>query len=199
MGATGDLMIPQNRLSTTPVRSGLRLENPQPSLTRALHRGGIAIGDPSQGFDVQTWTAETNGLVVTLAAGAGAATPLFTGTGITELSLAFDQNMRPFVAFVEGGIARFRWFDPTANDFVVTTLPAGAVSPRCTLDDYRPMQLARSDIIIAYLVGRTLFFRAQRDRYLVEYLLQTGMFNRLQSVSMGLNNRLHFVLGEALA
>jgi len=191
-------MIPQQRLSTTPVRSTFVLQRPQPTLTRSRHLGGIAVGDASQGFNVQVWTLETNGTTVTLAGELVAPVTLFTGTGITEVSLAFDLNMRPFVAFVAGGVAQFRWWDSTVQQFVITPIRTGAIRPRCTLDDSRPGQSQNADVILAYMVGSALFFRAQRDRYTIEYPLATGLFNLLDAVGMGVNLRLHFALGAAI-
>jgi len=192
-------VIPGNRLSSQPRPAPLLLDNPQPTLRESRHRGGVALNDASQGLDVRTWVCRTDGTAVTLEAAGVPATTLFTGTGITEVSLAFDQNMNPFVAFVDSSGPRFRWFDPVVSQYVITALPAGSTNPRACLDDNRGTQSAASDVIIAYVRAAVLHFRAQRDRYLVEYTLSTGLFRPLRAVGMNRGLRLQFQLGDTPA
>lgn len=188
-------MIPQMRLSTTPQPAALLLPDPQPRLTTSRARGGVALNDASQGLNVQTWTLSTDGTSVTIEGETVPQSVLFTGTGITEVSLAFDQNMRPFVAFVDGGGAKYRWFDPVDSTTKITPIGAGVVTPRCCLDDFRPSQTNASDIILAYVRGGSLFYRQQRDRYLVEYPLGLPA-QALNFVGMGVNLRLQFEVVE---
>lgn len=185
-------MIPQQRLSTTNLRGAfLAPDNEVLSLTVAKELGGIALNDPSQGLQVQVWTLNTDGTAVKISAPSASETTLFAGTEITEIDLAFDQNMRPFVAFVESGVVKYRWYDSLVQAQVTSTLP-GATTPRCTLDDKRPLQTGSSDVILAYIRAGSLYFRAQRDRYGVEYLLQAAVVSSLSKVGMGTNNRLQF-------
>jgi hypothetical protein len=60
------------------------------------------------------------------------------------------------------------------------------------LDDKRPLQNAVSDVILAYTRSGNLYFRAQRDRYLVEYPLATAVTGTLDKVGMNTVNRLQF-------
>ena len=140
--------------------------------------GGVALNDPSQGLRVKTWTLQLVGDDVTIYADDVAATTLFTRTGITEISLAFDQNMRPFVAFVQDGQAKYWWYDTAEGAQVFSDLAAGAVTPRCCIDDKRPTENGTSDIILAYVLNNDVYFRAQRDRFTVEYLLKSGIDGR---------------------
>ena len=188
-------MIPGGRLSTTPIPAPLVLASPQPSARVSRHRGGINLQDSSQGLNVQTWVCETNGTNVTLRGETVPQTTLFTGTGITEVSLAFDQNMNPFVAFVDAGGPKFRWFDPQIPGIVITSLPAGSQTPRCCLDDGRVSQLPNGDIILAYVRAGILYYRQQRDRFLIEYQLASGLFAPLRSVAMNRALRLQFHIG----
>ncbi len=183
-------MIPQDRLSSEPRPSALLLPNPQPQLTRSRSLGGIALNDPSQGLSVRVWTAQTDGTTVTVSDGA-VVTTLFSGVNVTEVSLAFDQNMRPTVAFVDSGLARLFWFDALAAAQVTTDIGAGIINPRLTLDDARESQRANSDIILAYVRNGSLFYRQQRDRFTIERLLATGV-NGLRSVRMNTVLRLQF-------
>lgn len=188
-------MIPQMRLSTTPQPAALLLPDPQPSLTTSRARGGVALNDASQGLNVQTWTLTTDGANVTIEGETVAPSVLFTGTGITEVCLAFDQNMRPFVAFVDSGGPKYRWFDSLDSTTKITSLASDVVTPRCTLDDFRLSQVNASDIILAYVRGGLLFFRAQRDRYTIEYPLSAPC-QGLRYVAMGVNLRLQFEVIE---
>lgn len=130
--------------------------------------GGVALGDPSQGLQVQAWEARVSGDVVQVRPdGAGGWTDVFSATGITEVALAFDQNMRPTVAFVADGVAKLRWFDAVAAAYVVSTFPE-ATSPVVTLDDKRAMQIGLNDVLLFYLRGGRVYHRLQRERYLIE-------------------------------
>lgn len=184
-------VIPEDRASSKPIPSPLVFPDPQPSLTESRHLGGIALNDPSQGSRVQVWTCRTDGTSVFIRAPVVAETILFTGTRITEVSLAFDQNMRPFVAFMDGPAARYFWFDTQDNQQKISTLPEGCTSPRCCLDDDRTTQVSSSDIILGYVRERSLFYRQQRDRYTIERFLSPSV-KSLKSVGMGRNLRLQF-------
>lgn len=190
MGASP--VMPENRLSVTPQRSSLVFAYPQPSLTESLHIGGVALNDPSQGLRVQTWTCTTDGSGVFIRGETVPQTTLFTGTGITEVSLAFDRNMNPFVAFVEGGVARYWWFNTAIGQRITSTLPAGSITPRAVLDDVRESQSEFADIILAYVRDGQLMYRQQRDSYTIERVLAASGVSGLNSVAMGSNLRLQF-------
>lgn len=172
---------------------------------RDYELGGIDLNDPSFGLRFQVWTLTLMNDDVVISAPTVPLTVLFTRTGITELSLAFDQNMNPFVAFVENGVAKFWWYDTVVSQQVFSSLPANSITPRTCLDDKRETQTNSSDIILAYLLNDNLYFRAERDRYSVQYLLKTGVFNptsglpaRLKRVGMTDQNRLQFLLQSDL-
>lgn len=188
-------MIPENRLSTTAMPAELLLADPQPSMKEALSRGGVALSDPSLGLDFQTWTLTTDGTDVSIQGETGPSTVLFSSTGVSEVSLAFDQNARPFVAFVDATGPKFWWYDSLIQGARTTDLPAGSQNPRCCLDDSRPSQDSASDIILAYVRAGVLYFRAQRDRYTIERQLTTGLFAPLRYVAMNKALRLQFALG----
>jgi len=185
-------MIPEQRLSAQRIRAELILPDPQINRLEAKHLGGVALNDPSGGLSVQTWYIRATGNQVFVRADSVAETLLFSVAGtITEASLAFDQNMRPFVAFIEDGVAKYRWFDSALGGQTISSLPAGVSDPRCTLDDNRPTQTNISDIILAYIRAGNLYFRAQRDRYEIEYLLREGV-PELRQVGLNRKLRLQF-------
>lgn len=187
-------MIPEERLSTQVVPApflGSRGEFP---ITRTFdyEDGGIALQDPSEGLQFQTWRGYIlNDQIILEAPGIPPFTA-YTGTNLTEVSITFDQNMRPTFAFVEDGVAKLRWYDSVPEETVITTLGADHISPRVTLDDKHPLGITDSDVILAYVRAGNLYFRAQRDRFQVEYLLREDVPERLQVIGMNTGWRLQF-------
>ena len=166
--------------------------------------GPIALNDPTEGLFYQTWTLRyfpaTDEFVIE--APNTPATVVHTAPDVSELSLAFDQNGNPFIAYVEDGDAKFFWFDPTIPGDTVTNLPANSLTPRCCTDDKREASAAanRSDIILCYVNGGDLLFRQERDRYTVEYTLQSPFLHPvfelpavLKKVGMNKQNRLQWL------
>lgn len=162
--------------------------------------GGAALQDPSQGLMVQVWTARTDGTDITLEADNSPAQIIYSGVNITEVSLAFDSNMNYFIAFVEDGQAKFKWYDSTAGDFAVTSLGASDLYPRCTLDDKRSFNNAGRSVILAYLRNDTLYARYQNDRYDTEYNLGAiTPGKKLAKIGMGEGLRLNYLLSDTLS
>jgi hypothetical protein len=155
--------------------------------------GGVALNDPSQGLRVREWTLYLEGENVTVSAEDVTPVVLFTGANITELSLAFDQNMNPVVAYVQAEQAKLYWFDPTIPGYTATVIDE-AITPRVALDDKRELFEPSSDVILGYIKNGNLYFRAQRDRYLIEYLLKSDVNATLVTVGMAVNNRFKFKL-----
>lgn len=192
----------ENRLSTQVVPGDF--QTPDDLETSALidyELGGIALNDPTQGLRVQTWTAvyDSGTSDLTLSAPSAGSTVLWNRPGITEISLAFDQNMNPFVAYVQSGQAKYYWWDTNLPGFTTTNLPVGSVTPRCCLDDKRETQTAASDTILAYVLGTALYMRRQRDRFTIDYLQvdpfqdEFGNPGKLRKVGMNHVNRLQFL------
>ena len=189
-------MLPQNRASTLPIPGPSQPgDDARSVLLVDQELGGVAINDASQGLAVQLWTVSYVGVDVILTSQFGSSSVLFSAAGITELALAFDQNMRPTVAYRQTGNVFLRWWDTTEAAYVVTDFGVG-VSPRLCIDDRRPSQTGNSDVIFAYIRDEALYYRQQRDRYLVERLLRDELSpsTRLKSVGMNRNWRLQFEL-----
>lgn len=169
-------------------------------LLQDFELGGTGLNNPDDGLLVQTWEAwyNTADSTVYVKDEAENVTPLFTMANIHTISLTFDQNMNPFVAYMkrigETDEAWFWWFDTDLEDTVHTQLPAGSVYPVCSLDDKRSTQTMSSDIILAYVRANTLYIRVQRDRYLTEYTFHEGLddFTYCRKVGMNSKNRLQF-------
>lgn len=188
-------MLPDNRASVFPIPG--RFCWPDSLVTSRLvdyELGGLAINDASQGLMVQRWTlsyrANTD---VVLKPDSGSETVLFSTSEIEELSLAFDQNMRPHVAYAKADHVHLWWFDTTEGDYVFTDFGVGRC-PRLALDDKRPTQVLTSDIIFAYIRGANLYYRQQRDRFATERLLRSNIDarTRLKNIGMSQNWRMQF-------
>lgn len=199
------MSIPNDALSTPPLPAQWLAPDSFSRPTRVVdfERGGVAISDPSQGRNVKVWRARLVGNDVLLGAEPyDSEVVLYSAPGITELTLAFDQNMLPLLAFVQNNQAKLRWYDPVALATVVTDLPAGVRSPYLATDDKRDSFSAQSDVLLFYILGSRLCYRQQRDRFQIERTLKWFVGNavtirragmgtgfRLQIELVGLQNR----------
>lgn len=192
-------MIPDERLSTESQPADYYAPDnlDPPSSLVDYEMGGPGLSDATGGLRQKVWTLRAYGETgeVYISAPGVFETLLFTAPGITELSLAFDQNMRPFVAFVQSGQAKFRWYDTVAEANQITSLDPTDISPRCTMDDKRDSatELGTNDIILTYVRGGNLYYRQQRDRFETERLLYEGVPGRLLRVGMHRGNRLQWM------
>ena len=193
------MAIPDGVFSTTPVESALLSPDGYErfDLLEDFERGGVAINDPTQGYDVRDWRAWSDGTTVWVAPlpGLFPITEVHSGVGITEISLAFDQNMAPTVAFVEAGLVKLRWYDSLIEGMTTTSYP-GARSPMVCLDDKRQIASQTNDIIFAYVRDEQVRYRQQRDRFGVEYTLGAtpSPGSRIVGLGMGVNWRLQVKL-----
>lgn len=201
-------MMPDNTLSSTAIISGFSFPVKQPGDLRVdWELAGAYLNDPSQGLSVKVWRVDAiyntdTELVDIVVSAPGGVSPseetrvLFSGADITEVNLAFDQNMNPFIAYVQGGQPKIYWWDSTVPAMVHTDLPAGCYDLRCTLDEKRDLNLDDSDIILAYIRSGNFCMRMQRDRYTVEYVLRAGVGANARLVSLAMNQgyRLQFRL-----
>lgn len=192
------MALPNDSLSsqilTAPLLGGRGQEI---TLTEDKETGGVALNDPSQGLQVQVWSASIiGGEHIVINAPNTTETTLYTSptgpSSITEVSLSFDQNMRPTFAFVENGEVKFQWFDSSISDTVITDFGDTWSNPRVSLDDKRDFQSGQSDVILAYLRAGNLYHRRQRDRYQTELLLATDVEGELHKIGMGANFRFQF-------
>lgn len=181
-------MIPEDRLSTESVPGGW-LNPPEPLAWESSHWGPVHLNDPSQGLLVQLWAIRAKDNEIFLSApNYPEQVFLTTASEVKQVSLAFDQNGQPHVAYVlDTGAAHFYWYDPLIPGYATLNLAAGTADPRITMDDAREFMNGANDVILAYVRAGSLYYRQQRDRYTVEKLLRTGV-QRLYHVSM--NNRL---------
>ena len=162
-------------------------------------RGGIALNDPSQGLNVQNWRLESDGSMVRLFSEFGSPIELFPDSGIRQLSLTFDQNMRTVIAveYISGGIDLI-WYDALAASEETTFFP-DIRTPVVSLDDKRESQSGTSDVIFGYVRNsdNMLCYRQQRERFMVENeLVQLAPRSRLRNLGMTEQMRMQFEVLE---
>ena len=172
-------MIPLQKLSNSPIVTEFLHPDELFDYCRQTvdyELGGVALNDPSQGFFVRVWRLRVDGLNIVidvpddpLVLPVTLITTEYTASSVT---LAFDQNMNPAVAYVERGTGKFWWYDTNIPGQTTTILGADVISPRTFLDDKRRLQTLTSDFLLFYLRAGALYFRAQRDRFLIEYKLK---------------------------
>lgn len=192
-------MFVEDRLSSVPVPAPF-IGAGQEALISRTHDfidGPVAEQDPSMGADYQQWRAYIKDYAVWLEADNLPPRQLLTSpeNTITDISICFNQNADLHYAWVDKDVAKFRWYDTIDATFKTMILPTGARTPKCTLDDKRPTQTGRSDIILSYIKSdNKLYFRKQRDRFGVEYLLADGPFVSIERLYMNSGWRLQWML-----
>ena len=184
-------MLPNNQWSSQAVVDDLL--NPRDkkkiNATTSSDNGPIAINNTSRGLMAKIWTASYNNVtgLITLQDG----TKLFTDVNLKELSLTFNQNGDPFIAFRSGTRIKIWWFDPLLSNYTIKDITSGD-QPFCYLDERRPEFSANSDVFIIYRRAGEIFYRLQRDRFDVEY--STGIVGGtdivIECFGMAKNNRL---------
>lgn len=172
-------MIPYARLATSPPGeliypdSLFDCENP----TADYELGGYELYYPDGPLEDTVWEALTDGETITLRyLPDGPSEVLVTAEGeITEVNLTFDDEMYPYVTWVEDDVVYLQWHDQTL-------VLEDAYSPRLTLDDKRDGQELLRDVLFFYLrnlpgeaicgsVPPVLCYRQQREQFSVERML----------------------------
>ena len=184
-------MLPDNQLSSIIDEANFLV----PDTTSLLDYewGGVALNDPSQGLQFQLWSCIYEGGIIKAVSQAGVKFDIIAVDNVSEASLAFNQNMRPNLAYVADDIAYLYWYNTLTSSQTTTELGSDVFSPRLSLDDSRPTQSVSSDIILGYVKGGKLCMRVQRDRYGIEYqLTDVEASSRLAQIGMSDINRFQF-------
>ena len=192
-------MFFENRLSPVPVPGAFIGAGGAAMLSRTFdyEDGPVAEQDPTLGHNYQQWRAYVKDYKVWIEADNTPTRVLIESMAntITDISICFNQNADLHYAWVDAGVARFRWFDTVTASFQTMVLPSGTRTPKCTLDDKRPAQSARNDIILSYVkADNGLYFRRQRDRFQVEYLLDAGPWIGIERLYMNNGLRLQWMM-----
>lgn len=186
-------MIPSNTFTPQPEVTPFvpPLDEPyQPLFQRVL--GGVALNNPSEGRMYQIWTVEyTSGSIIVSPEGQPSAFEM-GAVGVTAVSLAFDNNMGIVLGWQTASGANLYYYDTLTSSYTTRNFP-GVTSCRVAVDDPRDFYTASSDVIFGYTISGNLYWRQQRDRYDVEYLVGPATGNLIK---MGPNtgNRLQFML-----
>lgn len=165
-------MIPTISFADVRTRWEARMRSPDDPL-RDFERAGVAVGNTSQGLRGYDWTAYYFGNQVFLYRedlGDESKVSIVTRADILRIALAFDQNMRPVLAWTDTS-GSFLWrYNAALPGYDTLALP-GAAYPCLTLDEKRPEGVSNSDVIVSYTKGNDLYCRVQREAYGVEHLL----------------------------
>ena len=198
------MALPDNRISDPSVEGDWILaEVRMSSISDILdfEDGGIAINNPSEGLLFQVWRGRLVGgitvpqIILDVPSNPGAGeTIIYAASNITEFSFTFDRNMAPVIVFIQDNEAKIRWYDSAEEDYVIDNIGPGIHSPRAFHDDKRSMQTESSDVLISYLRYGNLYYRQQRDRYTVEYLLAENIGGTILRVGMTDKMRVQFLI-----
>lgn len=165
-------MIPNNQWTNNSLVTSSLLfphDTPRTEALCARDLGPVALSDASQGLSYKLWELSyASGTFYIRDEVTNVTTTLFSDSGVTWVSLSFDQNGRPFVSYIKNSILHARWFDPNVSGYTISSY-SSADRCFCLLDSRDDSLVSSSDVLIVYLVGNSLFWRQQRDRFLVEY------------------------------
>ena len=186
-------MIPGGSFTTTPVISSFPApyNDAYTPLTQNV-LGGISIGDPSHGRTYQTWTVNYNGTSINISPSTGGIAYTLVESNVFSVSLAFDNNMSPVIAWMTTGGANLYYYNTVTESYNTTFFP-GVLSCRVCVDDPAEFYNASSDVIFGYTLGGNLYYRQQRDRYATQYLIGAST-KTLIRMSLSTGNRLQFEL-----
>jgi hypothetical protein len=132
--------------------------------------GGTAIGNGSDGRMVKDWEISYAGGVITVNPVGGPAELTLAIAGVTSVSLGFDNNMAVAIAYMTAAGAHLYFYSTLTAGYDTYTVP-GATSCRACVDDPRTFDEGASDVLFGYVLGDNLYYRQQRDRYAVPYLV----------------------------
>lgn len=188
-------MMPENTLSSSPVYGAFLVPDKVDPLVD-FEWGGVNILDSSQGLMVKVWKCfYDNGWicitddVITY--------QLIQAQKVKHVALAFDFNMHPTIAYTVENEDKTRtaylyWYDTAQAAQITTIYGSDYLFPQLSLDDHRLHQSANADIIFAYIKNNNLYYRQQRDRFLIEYLLESGLSEDIELRQIGMNTKNRF-------
>lgn len=159
--------------------------------------GGIALENPQEGANVKPWKATYNPVTsdITLESAGDPPMVVLNKPGIQWLSFCFDQNMRyVFTWTLANGKGYLYWYDPQQEAYSELLLGDGIVTPHLTLDYKLIKNYAGNDVILTYLQQGSLILRVQRERFITEHVLATGvgLTKRIRNFGMSTKSRLQW-------
>lgn len=108
---------------------------------------------------------------------------------INQMALTFDQLGRPLILYTVGVNLKLYWYDPIAQNNVITLLGQG-IDPVACFDFPANVNQSFTDVLLFYRKGSNIYMRVQRERYENEILLPVNNVSRLYSAGLRVDNRL---------
>jgi hypothetical protein len=197
------MAIPQGEISVVPVPSayGPPEDRKFYPLT-SYEKGPLAIEDTTLGLQYQNWTvtwdADTN-LLTAFPETTGIAESLVTITEPKSLSFTFDQSGRISFAYTTAVSSYLYWYNTETGLTETLDLGADAITPALLLDDKRITQNTANDMLLWYTKANggayDLYMRVQRDRFLIEYLMASGLGGGfIQNIGMNSGLRIQMTI-----
>ena len=156
--------------------------------------GGTALGSGTAGRQVQRWTASYELGKISVSDETGFIALQLPVAGVLAVSLAFNNNMDVAIAYQKATGSYLYYYDTISASYQ-TFQVLGTDSCRTGVDDPRLFNNAASDVIFAYTKLGVLYYRQQRDRYLVEYTVGPAK-GILKRVGPNVGYRFQFHLGD---
>lgn len=191
-------MIPNNVLIATDEY--VRLTEPESLKKSGLtdyERGGVAIGNVSEGLNKYDWTLTVKDKYKAMLTREGqAAIQVYEyPTRPIDVAFCFDQSMNVVLAWQDNEFNLYlRKYSSNTNTFEVIPFGSGKC-PRLTLDEKRAEFISNSDVIFAYVANRSLIYRVQREGYSIAHVIEDEMLASQRLARIGVKGfKLQMVL-----
>ena len=198
------MAIPEGRMSTEVVEGTFGIpENRVFYALTSYEMGPIAIEDTTEGLLYQVWVLTydpATGVITATPETTGPAVEIATISGLISLSFTFDQNGRITYVYTTAVSAYMYWYDTALGHTTTTDLGSDCITPAILLDDKRNTQSNANDMLLWYTKddgGGTydLYMLRQRDRFLTEYLMESGLpYPYIHNIGMNNGLRLQLAL-----
>lgn len=161
------MAIPLNTFTTVPQPAAFQSPTSDayhPLTMRAT--GGVAIGDGSQGREIQLWTVAYEAGSINVYDALGVLSFTLAVAGVLSVCLAFDSNMAVTLAYQKADGAYLYFFNSLSGLFDTLQL-LGADQSRVAVDKTAIFFSGASDVILVYSLAGVIYWRQQRDRYTI--------------------------------
>jgi hypothetical protein len=171
--------------------------------------GGVSLSDPSEGIDSYTWQCSyvpASGTIALKNLDTAITYVILTGImNLTDLSFAFDANMRPAIGYRDNiGVSNLYYYNSVTEAYDTITFAAGSGAPRLCHDDKRSTMVLSNitDVLVFYVRGTTMYYRIQRERYVTEHAIVTvtsGTEIKKVGMSEGLRLKVSLLTGAFIS
>ena len=133
-------------------------------------RGGTEIGNNSAGRDIQDWQVYYQQGIIHIKPSSGDVVFTLSVNNVLSVSLAFDTAMRIVLTWTTPLGAKLYFYDTLTLDYIIVDYDE-VTSSRVTVDKIDTWYNSSSDVLFLYIKNNNLYYRQQRDRYEIEYLI----------------------------